>query len=177
MSYEADLFRRVASTVDAATADAQQSAALLRSVQLALQADVAQGYFLVRRLDTEQELYRSTVALRQKTLDLVQRRLAAGDIGELDVARAKSELAAALSEAFGRPFSLVKYPASFEHRPEIFGEVDEAHARHQMATLRAVHDWYEHHDFIGNGNVLRMLLGREPTSFVAFVRRHFGLNG
>ena len=101
VSYEADLFRRVASTVDAATADAQQSAALLRSVQLALQADVAQGYFLVRRLDTEQELYRSTVALRQKTLDLVQRRLAAGDIGELDVARAKSELAAAKSESLG----------------------------------------------------------------------------
>lgn len=45
-----------------------------------------------------------------------------------------------------------------------------------MATLRAVHDWYESHDFVGNGNVLRMLLGREPTSFLRFVRRHFGLD-
>jgi nucleoside-diphosphate-sugar epimerase len=89
----------------------------------------------------------------------------------------KSEIAEALSEAFGRHFSLVRYPASFEHRPEIFGDVDEAHARHQMDTLRAVHGWYEAHDFVGNGNVLRMLLGREPTSFVDFVRKHFGLNG
>lgn len=88
----------------------------------------------------------------------------------------KADLVAALSEAFGHPFSLMKYPASFEHRPQIFGHVDEAHARHQMETLRAVHDWYEHHDFIGNGNVLRMLLGRRPTTFVEFIRRHFGLN-
>lgn len=89
----------------------------------------------------------------------------------------KADLVAALSEAFGRSFSLRKYPASFEHRPEIFGYVDEAHARHQIETLRAVHGWYERHDFIGNGNVLRMLLGREPTSFVQFLRRHFDLDG
>src|SRR5450830_1598398 len=42
VSYEADLFGRVASTVDAATADAQRSEALFHSVRLALQADVAQ---------------------------------------------------------------------------------------------------------------------------------------
>ena len=87
----------------------------------------------------------------------------------------KADLVAALGEAFGRSFSLVHYPASFEHRPEIFGHVDSAHAAHQMDTLRAVHAWYENHDFIGNANVLRMLLGREPTSFVQFIRRHFGL--
>jgi len=89
----------------------------------------------------------------------------------------KADLVTALGEAFGRPFNLVKYPASFEHRPEIFGDVDEAHARHQMETLRAVHAWYDRHDFIGNGNVLRMLLGREPTSFVQFLRRYFNLGG
>ena len=89
----------------------------------------------------------------------------------------KADLVASLSEAFGRPFALHKMPASFDHRPEIFGQVDEAHARHQMETLKAVHNWYDHHDFIGNANVLRMLLGREPTSFTQFVRRHFGLAG
>src|SRR3546814_2397109 len=56
---------------------------------------------LIRRLDAEQELYRSTVQLRGKTLDLVQRRYAEGDISELDVARAKSELASAQSESLG----------------------------------------------------------------------------
>lgn len=100
-SYEADLFGRVAAGVDAATAETQQSEALFRSVQLTLQADVAQSYFLIRRLDAEQELYRSTVSLRGQTLKLVERRYAEGDISELDVARAKSELASAQSESLG----------------------------------------------------------------------------
>ncbi|MBV2181638.1 MAG: efflux transporter outer membrane subunit [Castellaniella sp.] len=101
ISYEADLFGRVASTVDAATADAQQSEALFRSVQLALQADVAQAYFLIRELDAEQALYRGTVDLRGKALDLMERRYAQGDTGELDVVRARSELATARSESLG----------------------------------------------------------------------------
>jgi uncharacterized protein YbjT (DUF2867 family) len=87
----------------------------------------------------------------------------------------KADLARSLSEAFGRPFKVQQYPASFEHRPEIFGDVDEAHARHQMETLKKVHNWYDNYAFIGNGNVLRMLLGRDPTSFTQFCRRHFGL--
>jgi multidrug efflux system outer membrane protein len=101
VSYEADLFGRVSSTVDAATADAQQSEALLRSVQLALQADVAENYFTVRELDAERQIYVQTLALRQQTLDLVERRYKEGDISELDVARARSELASAQSEALG----------------------------------------------------------------------------
>lgn len=101
VSYEADLFGRVAAQVDAATATAQQSEALLRSVLLALQADVAHAYFLARRLDAEKALYRDTVTLRTQTLDLVQRRYAEGDISELDVARAKTELESARSQSLG----------------------------------------------------------------------------
>lgn len=101
VAYEADLFGRVASTVDAATASAQQSESLYRSVLLALQADVAQAYFQVRGLDSELRLYRQTVALRGETLQLVQRRYDAGDISELDVARARSELESAQADTLG----------------------------------------------------------------------------
>lgn len=100
-SYEVDLFGRVASEVDAATADAQQSAALFESVKLTLQADVAQAYFLIRRLDAELELYQRTVKLRSDTLALVQQRFQEGEIGELDVARSQSALASARSQALG----------------------------------------------------------------------------
>ena len=54
VSYELDLFGRVASSVNAATADLQQEA-LYQSL-LALQADVAQGYFLIRQLDRTSNL-------------------------------------------------------------------------------------------------------------------------
>ena len=51
-SYEADLFGRVGRNVEASRADQAQSEALFRSVQLALQADVAQNYFELRQLDS-----------------------------------------------------------------------------------------------------------------------------
>jgi multidrug efflux system outer membrane protein len=100
-AYEADLFGRVSSVADAASADAQKNAALFQSLQLAIQADVAQAYFLVRELDAEQALYAGTVALRDQTQKLLQRRFDEGDIGEVDVARSRTELAAAQSESLG----------------------------------------------------------------------------
>ncbi len=99
ISYEVDIFGRVASTVDAAQADTQKSEALFRSVQLALQADVAQNYFALRGLDAEAEVFAHAVDLREQALKLVQRRFEEGDISELDVARARSELATARSDA------------------------------------------------------------------------------
>lgn len=129
ISYEVDLFGRVSAGVDAASADAQRSEALYRSVLLALQADVAQQYFLVRELDATQALYRGAVELRAQSLKLVQRRFDAGDIGEVDLARAKTELAAAQSESLAvtrsRTYAehalailLGKTPAEFSFAPQ-----------------------------------------------------------
>lgn len=129
IGYEVDLFGRVASAVDAAGADREQREALLRSVQLALQADVAQAYFLLRELDAEQALFGATVRLREEALHLLQRRFEAGDIGELDVARARTELAAAQAEAHGiarrraaaehaLAILLGKPPAAFDFTPQ-----------------------------------------------------------
>ncbi|MCA7925547.1 multidrug efflux transporter outer membrane subunit OpcM [Burkholderia cenocepacia] len=101
VSYEADLFGRVGRNVEASRADQAQSEALFRSVQLALQADVAQNYFELRQLDSDQDLYRRTVELREQALKLVQRRFNEGDISELDVSRAKNELASAQADAVG----------------------------------------------------------------------------
>ncbi|HTH59976.1 MAG TPA: efflux transporter outer membrane subunit [Paraburkholderia sp.] len=101
VSYEADLFGRVSSNVNAARADAQQSEALFRSVQLALQADVAQNYFQLRQFDSQVDLYQRTVALREDALKLVERRFNDGDISELDVAQARNELATARADAVG----------------------------------------------------------------------------
>ncbi|TDV34386.1 multidrug efflux system outer membrane protein [Paraburkholderia caballeronis] len=110
-SYEADLFGRVSSNVNAARADAQQSEALFLSVQLALQADVAQNYFQLRQFDSQLDLYRRTVALREDALKLVERRFAEGDISELDVAQARNELASARADAVG----VARQRAASEH--------------------------------------------------------------
>jgi multidrug efflux system outer membrane protein len=71
---------------------------LFRSVRLALQADVAQSYFNLRDLDAELDVYNPSVTIRSQALDLVQRQFDEGEIPELDVRRAQSELATARSE-------------------------------------------------------------------------------
>ncbi|HEX6734475.1 MAG TPA: efflux transporter outer membrane subunit [Azonexus sp.] len=100
-AWEADLFGRLGSAADAARYDAERDEALFRSTLLALQADVAQAYFLVRELDALRVLYGETVSLRRETLDLFQRRFDAGDVSELELARARTELASVQAEAAG----------------------------------------------------------------------------
>ncbi|QDE39837.1 efflux transporter outer membrane subunit [Luteibacter pinisoli] len=97
-TWEVDLFGRATSELNASKAESMQAEALFRSVQLALQADVAQTYFNLRELDSEIAIYRQTVALREDAVKLVTHRYDAGDITELDVARATAELATARSD-------------------------------------------------------------------------------
>jgi outer membrane protein, multidrug efflux system len=101
LSYEVDVFGRVANSVSAANASLQRDEALYRSVLLALQADVAHTYFQLRELDAEQAIFANTVSLRAEGLRLMERRFAEGFIDELDVARSRTELATAQSESLG----------------------------------------------------------------------------
>jgi outer membrane protein, multidrug efflux system len=110
-SYEVNLFGRVSDAVAAAKADAQQSEALFRSVQLALQADVAQNYFNLRELDAELALLDQTVGLRTQERDFVQHRYDAGDVSELDLQQAQAELDSARSDHM----TLERQRAASEH--------------------------------------------------------------
>jgi multidrug efflux system outer membrane protein len=110
-SYEADLFGRVANGIEAAQADAAASEATYRSVLLALQADVAQTYFRLRAADAELALLQDTVGTREENVRLNQRRYEAGDIGELDLARARTELSTIRADAI----ALERQRAQLEH--------------------------------------------------------------
>jgi multidrug efflux system outer membrane protein len=111
ISYEVDMFGRVASSVDAAESDMGAKEALFRSVQLALQADVAQNYFLLRQLDSETQVLTEGIELRRKALELVQVRFDANQASNADIERAKSELASARSEGM----TLQRARATSEH--------------------------------------------------------------
>ncbi len=128
-SYEVDLFSRVANSVNAAQADAQASEATYRSVLLALQADVAQAYFQLRTLDADVAVLERTLGLRQETANLIGKRRDAGDVSELDVARARTELATTRAELQGvrgqraqvehaLALLLGKAPANFDLAPK-----------------------------------------------------------
>lgn len=111
LSYELDLFGRLARASDAAALDAQAREALLQSTRLLVQAEVAQAYFALRALDDERTLVRDTVEAYRDTLRLTERRVAAGDIAELDLARVRSEVAATEAEAL----ALDRQRARIEH--------------------------------------------------------------
>ena len=111
LSYEVDLFGRLSGASQAAAQDLAAREALERSTRLLVQAQVAQAYFALRALDDEHRIVQETVAAYHDTLRLSERRLAAGDIAELDVERLKSEVAATESEAL----ALERQRAQAEH--------------------------------------------------------------
>ncbi|MBX9872830.1 MAG: efflux transporter outer membrane subunit [Burkholderiaceae bacterium] len=120
LSYEVDLFGRLAGLRDAAALDAQSRAALLQSTQLLVQSNVAQTYLALRAVDTERTLVQDTATAYAETLRLTQRRYDAGDVAELDVIRIQTELAATEAEVY----ALSRSRAELEHALAVLvGEV------------------------------------------------------
>lgn len=93
LSYELDIWGRVRRTVEAANADAAAVTTDLQVVLLTLTADVARDYQLLRSLDNEKLVIEATIALRKDELQLQETRNKAGLINEMDVTRARTELA------------------------------------------------------------------------------------
>ncbi len=98
LSYEIDLWGRVRRGLEGARADAAASLAAFHNVLLTLQGDVAQNYFSLRALDTEIATLQRSVDLRKEQLSIVTTRFETGLGRELDVARARTELATAEAE-------------------------------------------------------------------------------
>lgn len=111
LSYEVDLFGRLQHASDAAALDARASEALLQSARLLVQANVAQAYLELRALDEERAIVATTLRAYRETLALTERRWRAGDVAELDVTRAATEVAATESEAL----ALDRRRAELEH--------------------------------------------------------------
>jgi len=91
-SYELDLFGRVRNRHKAAKAEAENAEAMLQSMRLAMQADVADLYFLLRALDRERGVLSVSVGLREDALKILKKRMEIGSITELDIAEATVDL-------------------------------------------------------------------------------------
>lgn len=98
LDYELDVWGRVRRSVQAANADAASVASDLQVVLLTLTADVARNYQLLRSADNERVVIEATIKSRQDTVQLQETRNRAGLINEMDVTRARTELANVESE-------------------------------------------------------------------------------
>lgn len=81
------------------------------------------------------------------------------------------EIAQALSEATGRTVTARMIPWSEKAYRAFFRTDDLDSVRYGVAAFETLNGWYDRFDFVGNSNVLRMLLGREPTRYAEFARR------
>lgn len=91
-AYEVDIFGRVSSGVAAARGDEAQQRALTHQMLLMVQADVATTYFSLRQLDEERRLLSETVRLRKGGLNVLERKLSAGDVAQALRDQAETEL-------------------------------------------------------------------------------------
>jgi NodT family efflux transporter outer membrane factor (OMF) lipoprotein len=97
-SYEVDLWGQVRNTVEAGRDNALAAQADLASVQLSLQAQLADAYMQLRGYDQQIALLQQTIEAYQKALKLTQTLHAGGIVSGLDVSRAQTQLSDARSQ-------------------------------------------------------------------------------
>jgi len=95
LAWEVDLFGRIRRSTEAARADLLASEYARRTVYVALIADVANTYFLVRDLDARLEIARRTLLTRQGSTNIIRARFEQGTTPRLDVNQAEIQEAQA----------------------------------------------------------------------------------
>jgi NodT family efflux transporter outer membrane factor (OMF) lipoprotein len=98
-SWEPDLWGRVRRTVESDEASAQASAADLEAARLSAQAELAQNYFQLRALDSQQQLFADTVAALERSLQLTENRYKVGVAARVEVVQATAQLKTTQAQA------------------------------------------------------------------------------
>jgi NodT family efflux transporter outer membrane factor (OMF) lipoprotein len=110
-SWEADVWGRLRSGVNVASASAQASAADLASARLSAQGELAADYFALRAVDGARAILASTIEGYQRVLTIAQNRFNAGITAHSDVLQAQTQLANAQADEL----NLARQRAALEH--------------------------------------------------------------
>ena len=111
LSYEVDLWGRIARTVTAAGEEAQATEADLQTASLSLHAELAVDYIELRSADAQQQLLDDTVKAFAEALRVTKNRVAGGAAPESDAAEAETQLDTIQVQAT----DLAAQRAQFEH--------------------------------------------------------------
>ncbi len=92
MTYEVDLWGKIRRGLEAADASEAATEEDRKNVEITLVAEVASAYFDLGRAEADLTIAEEAVAVREKTVDLLNERFLGGVVPELDVHRARAEL-------------------------------------------------------------------------------------
>ncbi len=92
VSWEPDLFGRVATEVESSEASAQQARAELENARLLLTADLASTYFGMRTADAEIAVVGESIAAQTRAMELLEAKHSGGATSGLDVAQQQALL-------------------------------------------------------------------------------------
>jgi NodT family efflux transporter outer membrane factor (OMF) lipoprotein len=98
-NYDLDLWGKVRNEVAASKAQSVAAEDDLASLRLSLQANLAQAYWRLRGLDEQAQVLADTVDTYQRALQLTLSRRSGDIASDLDVSRAKTQLATAKAQA------------------------------------------------------------------------------
>lgn len=108
-SWEPDFWGAIYRTVEASKAFAQSSDALLALTRLSAQTSLAQYYFELRGVDTDQTILNETVISDKNILQLVENQYHSGTASEADVIQARTQLETAQSSAINIGITRAEY--------------------------------------------------------------------
>ena len=83
------------------------------------------------------------------------------------------DIAAVIAGVSGRAVSVREVSPQQRMADHFAGAAQDEGAAHRQRVFAALKSWYGSHDFVGNPNVLTMLLGRPPRSLADFLRAEF----
>lgn len=115
LRWEIDFWGRIRRGREAAQAETKAIEEDARAIALSLISDVGQSYFRIRELDEQLDIASRTLAVRQESLEIIQKRAAVGLASELDVKRTEVLIA----EAAGLIPDLARLRAIESHRLEV----------------------------------------------------------
>lgn len=84
------------------------------------------------------------------------------------------EIAAIIAKVTGSDIAVKETSPEARMKDHFRGAPSEG-AEHGLRVFQALRRWYSAHDFVGNPNVLAMLLGRRPTTLPEFIQAEYDL--
>ncbi len=105
-SYQVDLWGRISRLNEAALQELLSTEEAYRGVTIALVAEIASSYFLLRDIDNRLLISEYTAEARRRSLDVIKARFSAGILSEVDVNQSEIQLADA--EASVKTFERIR---------------------------------------------------------------------